>query len=166
MNHTRFLFSLFLVTLLPGCGRLNEKAADRLDITQVKLIELSGQTIDLTQYEGKVVFINFWATWCKPCLQEMPTIESAQEILKNENIVFLLASNESQEEIEGFSKRRDYHFHYARLDNLEALKIEALPTTFIFDAHGELKFSEAGYRQWDTPENINMIKSIITGAEK
>jgi thiol-disulfide isomerase/thioredoxin len=166
MTCTRWLFPVFMITLLAGCGRPGEKTADGTDITKVKLTELDGQPIDFSRYEGKVVFINFWATWCKPCIQEMPTIQRAQESLKNENVVFLMASNEDQEEIEAFAKRKGFQFHYARLDNLEALNIQALPTTFIFDKHGKLTFSEAGFRQWDAPENMSLITTIIADAKK
>ncbi len=81
------LFYLFLVTLLACSGRMDS------DLTKVRLKELEGQPINLSQFEGKTVFINFWATWCKPCIQEMPTIEILQDKLKNEKIVFLFASN-------------------------------------------------------------------------
>lgn len=166
MTCTRGLLLAFMITLLAGCGKPGEKTADGIDITKVKLTELDGQPIDFSRYEGKVVFINFWATWCRPCIQEMPTIQSAQEILKNENIVFLMASNEDREEIESFAQRKSFQFHYARLDNLEALNIQALPTTFIFDKHGKLAFSEAGFRQWDAPENMNLINTIIADAKE
>ncbi len=142
-------------------------SGDKLkDIAKVKLKELTAQPIDLTQYEGKAVFINFWATWCKPCIQEMPTIASAQEHFKNGNIIFLFASNEAPDQIEGFMKRHSYDFHYVHLENLEALKIQALPTTFIFNPEGKLKFSENGFRTWDEPANIELITKIMNDHEK
>lgn len=104
----KFLY-LFLFGLL-GCtgGSKIESAStvSEADIAKVKLKELDDQTIELSQYEGKTVFINFRATWCKPCIQEMPTIESARNVLKNENVIFLLASNEDPDEIEKFIKKR------------------------------------------------------------
>lgn len=154
------LFYILLFALMACSGKKDN------DIAKVKLKELNDQPIDLGQYEGKVVFINFWATWCKPCIQEMPTIESAQSKLKNEKIIFLLASNEDKDRIEKFIKKHKYNFNYVHLENLEELKIQALPATFIFNAEGKLKFSESGFRNWDDPPNIELITKIMNDHAK
>ena len=111
----------------------------------------------MDDFKNKTVFINFWATWCKPCIQEMPTIAKAQEVLKDKNVVFLFPSNESVDLIEGFKERKSFDFNYVQSKNLEALNIVALPTTFIFNPKGELIFSEAGFRDWSTEENLALI---------
>lgn len=150
---------------LLGCnGESKDKSVpvirqDR-EFDKVKLTDLKHRPIDLKQYEGKTVFINFWATWCKPCIEEMPSIEKVQNILKNEDLVFLLASGESAEEIDAFRNAHDYKFNYARIENSEELGIQVLPTTFIFNPEGELVFSEAGNRKWDDKNNIDMILKI------
>jgi len=127
------------------------------EIKKVKLAELNGERMDLSDFKGKIVFINYWATWCGPCIKEMPTIELAQGSLKDEEVVFLIASNEDNEEIEEFMKRRPYKFHYVRLLNMEELKITALPTTHIYDRDGNLQFSETGARDWNEPNNLKLI---------
>ncbi len=154
------LFYSFLIILL-ACSGVKDN-----DLAKVKLKEMSEHSIDLSQYKGKTVFINFWATWCKPCIQEMPTIEKAQEKLKNQNVIFLLASNEEPDQIEKFIKKHSYGFHYVHLENLEELKIQALPTTYIFNPEGKLKFSETGFRIWDDPSNIELITKIMNDHEK
>ena len=130
------------------------------EIDKIHLTDLKDQPFDLKQYKGKTVFINFWATWCKPCLQEMPSIERAQEILKNENIVFLFASDEAMEQIEKFKTSHPYPFHYVKAENMEALNIMALPTTYIFNPEGKLVFSEMGFRKWDDKNNIDLLINI------
>lgn len=132
-----------------------------ISLEDVKLSTLTGQSIDTDEFEGKVVFINFWATWCGPCIKEMPSIDKAQELMNDKNVVFLLASNEEPDQIESFSKKHNYNFRYLQLNNMEELKIQALPTTFIFDADGRLKFSETGSRMWNEPVNIELITKII-----
>lgn len=136
-----------------------------IDLQDVKLSTLTGQSIDTDEFEGKVVFINFWATWCGPCIQEMPTIEKAQALLNGKDVVFLLASNEELDQIERFSKKHEYNFRYVQLNNMEELKIPALPTTFIFDTDGVLKFSETGSRMWNESANIELITKIINHEE-
>ena len=129
-------------------------------IQDVKFTDLKQQPVDMKQYEGRTVFINFWATWCKPCLEEMPTIQKAKEILKNEQIEFLFASDETPEQIEEFRALHEYPFNYFRVDNIEELNIMSLPATFIFDTAGKLAFSETGYRKWDDKTNIDLILKI------
>ena len=127
------------------------------EFDKIKLTELDGTPIDLYQYQGKTIFINFWATWCGPCIQEMPSIQKAKSSLKEEDIIFLFASNEEVEAIETFKKKQPYDFHYVRVENLEQLNIMALPTTYIFDSNKKLVFSEMGYRKWDSKNNIDLI---------
>lgn len=133
----------------------------RINISQIKLTELNGQLIDPGQYKGKTLFINFWATWCKPCLREMPSIQRLMEKLKDEEIVFLFASDESPEQVESFKTTHTYPFHYVRVENSADLNILALPATFIFDAEGELVFSDMGAREWDDTSNLDFILKIV-----
>ena len=157
---------LFLFTI-SACKNATEtkKANDSQDkispnskeITQLHLTDLHDQPIDLEKYKGKTVFINFWATWCKPCREEMPSIQEAMKILKDEEIEFLFASDETSEQIEKFRSAHEYCFNYVKVENLSELNIMGLPTTFIFSSKGELIFSEMGYRKWDEKANIDLI---------
>jgi thiol-disulfide isomerase/thioredoxin len=143
------LYICTIAIFLAGCRKT--------EIQKVVLTELNGEKIDLSDFKGKTVFINYWATWCGPCIKEMPSIELAQNSLRDKDIVFLLASNEDVQEIEAFSKKRPYKFHYVRLMNMEELKMPALPTTHIYDADGNLAFSETGSRDWNEPNNLKLI---------
>ena len=142
---------IILAVLLQNCKK------NQSDLDKIELQTLDGTPIDMDDFKNKTVFINFWATWCKPCIQEMPTIAKAQEVLKDKNVVFLFPSNESVDLIEGFKERNSFDFNYVQSKNLEALNIVALPTTFIFNPKGELIFSEAGFRDWSTEENLALI---------
>ena len=160
-----YKISLFLSIVLYACGDATrpkeiskeETALQKSTIAQLVLIDMNDQPIDLEKYKGKIVFINFWATWCKPCREEMPSIQEAIKILKDEKVEFLFASDESKEQIEDFKKAHDYNFNYVRAENLANLGIMGLPTTFIFNPGGELVFSEMGYRKWDEKANIDLI---------
>lgn len=160
-----YKISLFLLIVLCACGdatrpkdiRKEETALQKSTIAQLVLTDLNDQPIDLEKYKGKTVFINFWATWCKPCREEMPSIKEAMSILKDEKVEFFFASDESTEEIEGFKAAHDYNFNYVKVRNLTELNIMGLPTTFIFNLNGELIFSEMGYRKWDDKANIDLI---------
>lgn len=124
------------------------------------LTDLNDQPVSLDQFKGKTVVINYWATWCKPCIAEMPSIQRAQDLLTKKGIVFLFASNESVDQINEFKKEYNYNFNYLRLLNLEELNIQALPTTHIINRKGELVFSETGARKWDDTVNLDLILNI------
>lgn len=157
--------ALAFVVVIGGCKEANKDrsvsaAGKDVMISKIRLQNSNEQPIDLERYKGKTIFINFWATWCKPCTEEMPSIEKAQSILQNEEIVFLLASDETAAETQNFRANYSYPFNYVRIENLEELNIQALPTTFIFDSKGKLVFSEMGSRNWADSNNINMLLKI------
>lgn len=137
-----------------------ENVAPKKATDSIKLADLEGKPIDLSQYKGKTVFLNFWATWCKPCVYEIPSIKNARDLLTNKEIVFLLASDETAEQIKEFKKDNFSNLNYVRLLNLEEQRFDALPTTYIFSPTGELKFAETGYRKWDDSTNIDIILKI------
>ena len=156
---------IILLIAICGCREASKEknsntAQPGADIDKIQLTDLKGGHFDIKQYKGKKVFINFWATWCKPCIAEMASIERAQNILKDAKVVFLLASNETLREIEDFKNNNDYTFTYTKVENFEALNIPGLPTTFIFGPEGKLVFSEMGSRNWDDSTNIQMILKI------
>ncbi|MBM3414946.1 MAG: TlpA family protein disulfide reductase [Bacteroidetes bacterium] len=152
---------------LYGCNNSGKKteaaqpAASDLVFKKIKLNKLSGEQFDLSGYKGKTVFVNFWATWCRPCIEEMPSIQRAMEIIKHENIEFLFATDETAGQIEKFKQRYNFPFHFVQTNNYQAYGIMVLPTTFIFNKEGKLVFSEMGYRKWDSKSNIDLLKSII-----
>ncbi len=161
----RGAIAVLLLIGLTGCTnskkeKPNSSAEVIREIDKIRLTDLNGQPHSLKQYLGKTIFINFWATWCKPCIQEMPSIKEMQNILQNENIIFLMASNESSEQIEEFTNTRDYKFNFVRIENSEEMNVQALPTTFIFNKKGELVFSETGSRKWNEKNNIDLILKI------
>ena len=128
---TRYVIIILLIAIF-GCNhKTNEKQLPSKElireIDKIRLSDIKGEAIQLKQYQGETIFINFWATWCKPCIAEMPSIAAAQNDLQNKKIIFLLASNESAEQIEEFSNTHDYKFNYVRIENSEEMNVLALP---------------------------------------
>jgi thiol-disulfide isomerase/thioredoxin len=163
------ILGTIVAMVLISCISCVTKSPDRPDEGEqavlspgvIQLTELSGERLDLSQFEGKVIFVNIWATWCAPCIKEIPSIARAQQQLDDSKIVFLLASNESSEQIRDFVSSGLEDMHVVRLENFEELGVPAMPTTFIFDASGELAFSETGFRLWDDQASIELLSGII-----
>jgi len=157
---TRAYFVLILM-LLVACASPKKEDDSAIQAEDIKLTDLSGQPVDLTKLKGKTILVNFWATWCKPCIQEMPGIVALREQLVGKNIEFYFASDEEADKIKKFMKSRRMSSGFVQVKNLESLGIQALPTTFIFDGEGNLVFSEAGLRKWDDPATIEMVTKLI-----
>ncbi len=163
---------LFLVPMLIFLGCSNEPdnavpiTSTKSGLDNIALYTMNNDPIDPQQFKGKTVFINFWATWCKPCIKEMPSIQKAKEILKDEEIVFLFATNDDAEAVATFKEENPFDFNYVQVKNLEDLNVQALPTTFIFDPGGALQFSEAGFRKWDDKESLDLILKISRSNDK
>lgn len=156
----RFLFFISLVALV-GCSPQKNGEQSAIVASQIKLTDLEGEEVDLTEFEGKTIFVNFWATWCRPCIQEMPSIAALQAQLAGKNIEFFFASDEEVDKIQKFMESRKMTLNFVRVENPESLGIQALPTTFIFDGEGNLIFSEIGFRKWDDPATIEMVTKLI-----
>ncbi len=159
-------YTLIVLLALLSCnekGKNNKtketvtEVKEKSELDKVKLTELDGTPIDLNQYKGKTIFLNFWATWCKPCIQEMPSIANAMKKVNKDEVVFLFASTEEADEIKSFRERMPFPFHYVKVNNFETLDIMTIPTTFIFNSKGKRVFNEMGYRKWDSKQNISII---------
>jgi len=158
MTRARFVFILIL---LAACSSPKKDDDSAIEAADLKLMDMNGHPVDLTKLEGKTIFVNFWATWCKPCIQEMPSIVALQTELTGRNIEFFFASDEEVDKIEKFAVSRKMDLNFVRVENPESLGLQALPTTFIFDWEGNLVFSEVGLRRWDEPASIEMVTKLI-----
>lgn len=123
--------------------------------------DLEGNTIELDQYKGKRILLNFWATWCRPCIEEMPALLKAQSKLEKEGYVFLLASDQSTETIKKFKAKKNFDFNFIKFTgSLAQLKIQALPTTFIYNEKGEKVDEITGGVEWDSEEIIDRLLKV------
>ena len=115
-----------------------------------------GTVQSLAEYQGEVIFINVWATWCPPCIAEMPSIQTLYNNMQGvDNITFLLISmDEEFSRAEEFMDRRDFDlpiFHY-RSRSIEAYPSNVVPTTYVISPDGRLALEKRGLAKYDTPE--------------
>ena len=154
----------YCFTLLIGCNSSTSQNSNpnNLDITQTKSIylDLENNEVNLSSFKGKKILINYWATWCGPCIQEMPSLLRAQEQLKSE-YVFLLVSEESPQIISRFKSRKSFNLNYIRSSvTLASLGIYSLPITIIYDEEGKEIKTIVGSVVWDSNRMIKKLKAI------
>jgi len=152
---------LFFLPLLIACQPAEKKPAlDKVApaSTEIKLVDLEGN--DMNRKAGSILILNLWATWCKPCIEEMPALERLAKQLPDQFEV-ILASDEKPERIKGFVSRQSLALTFAHLPSgIDALGVYSLPTTLIIDADGEILQTIVGARPWDSPEQINQLLSL------
>lgn len=146
------------VLLLVNCQSNQSKKSTEVNNS---FVNLDGKKVAVSDYKGKRVLVNFWATWCGPCKAEMPSLVRAQEILKKENYVFLFPSDESIDIIKDFSVKTKYDFNFLKLNSsMGKIGIYALPTTFIYNEKGVKVKEIVGSVIWDSEEMIKTLKEI------
>ena len=155
-----FLFISFI--LLLNCGEVSKSDQKFKSNEEISMyFDLDGNDVKISDYKGKRVLINFWATWCTPCLIEMPSMENAQEALKDENYVFLFATTDDIDKIKNFEKNNSYNFKFLKYNGtLDKLNIYALPATFIYNSKGEMVKRIDGVTEWDAEEMLAQLRNI------
>lgn len=138
---------------------------DRVTLTDYnwQLVDEHGLGYDFNQAKGKVIFINFWATWCPPCIAEMPSMEKLYQAYKND-VVFLFVSGESQDVISKFKKKNDYQFtvHSSITTNPKSLETSSIPRTFLIDQQGTIVIDKTGAADW----NSKTVRKVLDGLLK
>lgn len=121
----------------------------------------------LGDFKGKVVLVNFWATWCAPCLREMPSLDRLAGLLKTEKFA-VLAINENRGGVKmaaPFFEKLGIKHLVSLFDNkmalARAMKIRGMPTTFLLDGDGNTVGELTGVVEWDSPESIALIRYYL-----
>ena len=132
---------------------------------EFSLQDTEGKKHVLKQYRGKVVLLNFWATWCPPCRFELPSMERAYQKLKKKNIE-ILAIDIGEDADTIFTFTADYPVSFPLLMDLDSHVINhypviGLPTTFIIDKQGRLRYRAIGTRNWDDESVIQLIDTLL-----
>ena len=137
-----------------------------------RLPDLQGKTQRLSDYRGKVVFLNFWATWCKPCKEEMPSMQVLWENLKNQDFMMLAVSMDrvtTTKDIPSFVESLKLSFpiltdSWGQTD--KRYKLMGVPETYIIDQNGVLREKVIGPRDWTRRESIETIVQLLQKERK
>lgn len=171
MNSYKFLSTVAVLLLAVFLNMQTVSAAQTLTMLKgkppapnFKLEDQEGNMVQLSDYKGKVVIVNFWATWCPPCLKEMPSMQRAWEILQKEDII-MLAINVGEDSDAIFAFTAEYPLDFPLLmDRTSGVsrdwRVRGLPSTYVIDPQGRIIFQAIGGREWDSDEIMNRVRSL------
>jgi len=165
---------LFLVFFVAGCENLaGLKKIRKMEIGKPApdfvLQDASGNSWKLSGLKGKVVFVNFWATWCKPCRDEMPSMEALNKAMAGRPFQMLsIVFNDDLDMANSFARRLGATFPVLANPGpelTEAYMITGVPETFLVDADGILRYKFIGPYNWDTPEMRDLVQGLFASPQ-
>jgi peroxiredoxin len=131
-----------------------------------QLSDLDGQLLRLQDQRGKVVLLNFWATWCHPCLQEMPLMDQLYQTLRQQPFVmWAVAMKEDREKVAPFMDK--HHFQFTALMDRDgavsaSYKLRGLPTTYLIDCHGNTVGWGGGPQEWTSEAIRTLLAALLS----
>ncbi|MBR8534979.1 TlpA family protein disulfide reductase [Carboxylicivirga sediminis] len=124
--------------------------------------DLEGNVIQLSELKGEVLFINFWATWCPPCIAEMPSIQRLYDEYKNK-MAFILVSKESKDILQEFIQAKGYTFpvYVLRSREPDVFTSRSIPASFLVSPEGQLMMKKQGAARWDGDKVKALIDDML-----
>lgn len=132
--------------------------------------DADNQQVRLADFRGKVVLLNFWATWCKPCIGEMPGVNALQKRLPRDDFVVIAVASGAQwgKKPERFLREHKldaldlYHDPHAAM--MKVFELDTLPSTLLIDRQGRIIGGVVGQTEWDTPAAEALVRFVLTAA--
>ncbi|WP_266206197.1 TlpA family protein disulfide reductase [Pontibacter kalidii] len=129
-----------------------------------KIVDLQGKQVNFESLKGKVVFLNIWATWCPPCIAEMPNIQKLYEKIGSDKIAFVMLSVDEggMEKVKKFIAKKKYTFpvYMPASQFPQEFYSTAIPTTFIISPDGKIVAKQEGMADYDTPEVVAFLQKL------
>jgi thiol-disulfide isomerase/thioredoxin len=132
------------------------------------LRDLDDRVVSFARFKGKAVFLNIWATWCGPCVGEMPSIAqlAKEPRLAGKGIQFVCVStDDSSEKVQRFLEGKDWSMTFLRAETLpDAFRTEGIPATFLIAPDGWIAASEIGATDWHEPRVVAFLEKLAGGS--
>ena len=164
-NAKAWLMRGLLSTGLFNAGIKKEASNNNAPVLSFSVTDAAGNSINTKDLKGKVVFINFWASWCPPCRAEMPSLYALYNEMKNDNRFVFLFVNEDDDYIKGVHYLKNNHYalpFYQRTQNVpDDIFSGTLPTTVILDKEGRVVLKHEGMANYNSDNFRQQLKSLL-----
>lgn len=126
------------------------------------LVDLDGKRIDFQSAKGKVAVVNVWATWCPPCVAELPKFVDLYADYKDK-VVFAFVANDDKEKVEAFLKKKGYQLPvYLQASNAPSeLESSTIPATYIISKSGKIVVDERGAANWNSESTRTLLDELV-----
>ncbi|SHG39960.1 TlpA family protein disulfide reductase [Winogradskyella jejuensis] len=150
------------IALINPVSAIEKNERVKIDNYNWQLITEEGETINLNQFKGKVILINFWATWCPPCIAEMPSLQKLYDKYEGK-VEFLFVTNDPIEKIEAFKAKNNYTFPVYQIDSYppNQLTTKSIPRTLIINKKGEIVMDKSGAVDWFNSKVQQQIELLL-----
>ena len=167
------IISVLAMVLVVGISIKHDTQVMASDIASVGslapdfiLKDLDGKKVRLSDYRGKIVFLNFWATWCPPCRAEMPSMEKLNGKMNGTDFIIFAVSidTSSPERVANFIEKNGYTFDILHDSDQAVAKnylVMGIPTTYIIDKKGIIVEKSVGAEMWDTEDRIEKMYELL-----
>ena len=170
---TWLMTALLLGVIISPAGA-HQQAFENMGITKPRtekaapdftLQDIHGKTVHLADFHGKPILLNFWATWCEACKEELPSMQRLYEALSGQGVevVAIAIDRRNFDRIKDYAKEYKLTFPILWDPDQKVRKhyfIMGLPTTYLIGPKGKLKGYASGARVWDSPDSIQALKSL------
>lgn len=152
----------------PPEGTLKLNAMEKNGVPDFTIKNLAGEEITLSKYKGKIVIVNFWASWCEPCVKEFPSLIRLLKQYPDELVLLAISADYTLEDLTGFAKA----FKVSEVPNFivmwdnekkvaDKFGTEVLPESYIIGKDGKLVRKVAGVEDWDSAMAIEFFKQLL-----
>jgi len=143
-------------------SELNETESVVLQEYNWNLSDQSGRKVNFSHSKGKVTLVNFWATWCPPCVAEMPSLQKLYDTYGSK-VDFYFVSSETPEKIQKFLQKRGYTFPFYIESHMppKELQTRSLPTTYLISKEGRIIIHETGAANWNSEKVYIIVDALL-----
>ena len=139
-----------------------QQMAPSITFSELLLVNEAGQNFRIEDYSDKNLLINFYQSWCGPCIQEMPSLSNAYLNLKKDDFVFIAVSDEPFSLINKVKSRTDNQMIFLQSkQSFDQIGVRAYPTSYLINKKGEVVFEKVGPEQWDSPEMEAHFRELV-----
>ncbi len=160
---TRKPIQIFVNKLIAFAPSVNdEEDYEKISDYNWVLEDIRGNRIEFSNYKNEVVIVNFWATWCPPCLAEMPSFQELYEDY-GDRVKFFFVTNEEHETVDAFLKRKRFGLPTYKMLNKapEPMDGRTLPTTYVLDKQGNIVVDKVGSADWNSDSFRKTLDKLL-----
>ena len=160
--HTEAIGLLQRGLLATGIIQPNKVEEDKSADYNFLLTDINGNEVSFTQFKNQTVFLNFWATWCPPCIAEMPDIDDLYQKKGSEVSFVMISLDENRIKAKEFVERKGYDFpiYYLKTGLPKTYSTSSIPTTYVISPAGQMVVENHGMAKYDTQNFRDLLDEL------